>query len=227
MNPKAKIMLVEDNRAYRMGIACALEDQPEMELSSQFGTAEVALRELQGGNCQPDLVLLDLNLPGMSGMEALPLFREYHPDIKIIILTQSDRKHDILSCISMGADGYLLKSASTTQIREGIRTVMDGGASLDPLVARLMMDTLQVKLPKPQEKSPLSEREIEILKLLSEGKVKKEISAELDISAFTVATHVRHIYEKFDVQNAPAAISKAYRSGILDAGEQDHSRDAR
>ncbi|MEP2775920.1 MAG: response regulator transcription factor [Luteolibacter sp.] len=219
MNRKTKIMLVEDNRAYRMGIACALEDQQDMELSSQFGTAEVALRELQSRSGRPDLVLLDLNLPGMTGMEALPLFREYHPDIKIIILTQSDRKNDILSCISMGADGYLMKSASTTQIREGIQTVMNGGASLDPLVARLMMETLQPKLPKPQEKCPLSEREIEILKLLSEGKVKKEISTELDISAFTVATHVRHIYEKFDVQNAPAAISKAYRIGILGAGD--------
>lgn len=212
-------MLVEDNRAYRMGIACALDDQPKIELSSQFGTAEVALRELQSSRVLPDLVLLDLNLPGMTGMEALPLFREYHPDIKVIILTQSDRKDDILRCISMGADGYLLKSASTTQIREGILTVMNGGASLDPMVARLMMGTIQTKLPKPQQDSILSEREIEILTLLSKGKVKKEISVELGISAFTVATHVRHIYEKFEVQNAPAAISKAYRTGILGTGD--------
>lgn len=219
MNQKAKIMLVEDNRAYRLGIASALEDQPEMELSSQFGTAEVALRDLQDSDSPPDLILLDLNLPGMSGLEALPIIREYQPKIKIIILTQSDRQKDILTCIIAGANGYLLKSAGTTQIRDGIQNVLNGGASLDPIVAKLIIETVQSKSPKSQENNPLSEREIEVLRLLSEGKVKKEISTALNISTFTVATHVRHIYEKFDVQNAPAAISKAYRSGILKAGD--------
>ncbi|MGJ8654824.1 MAG: response regulator [Akkermansiaceae bacterium] len=212
-------MLVEDNRAYRLGIASALEDQPEMELCSQFGTAEVALRELQNNHSPPDLILLDLNLPGMSGIEALPIFQQYQPNIKIIILTQSDRQKDILTCISAGANGYLLKSASTTQIREGIKTVITGGASLDPIVAQLMIETIQSKMPRIPEESLLSAREIEVLTLLSEGKVKKEISTELNISTFTVATHVRHIYEKFDVKNAPAAIRKAYRTGVLKAGD--------
>ncbi len=216
---KTKIMLVEDNRAYRMGITCALEDQPEMELNSQFSTAERALRELQESNSPPDLVLLDLNLPGMSGVEALPIFQERAPEMKIIILTQSDQQADILSCISAGADGYLLKSSSTCKIREGIRTVVNGGASLDPAVARLMMEAMQSNMPKFPQKCALSEREIEVLRLLSEGKVKKEISTELGISTFSVAKHVRHIYEKFDVPNAPAAINKAYRTGILGAGD--------
>lgn len=215
MTKKTKIMLVEDNVAYRKGISCALDDQPDMILISQFGTAEIALRELQSGSVQPDLVLLDLNLPGMSGMEAINWFLKYSPHIKIIILTQSDRQADVLYCIAQGANGYLLKSASTTQIKEGIRTVMEGGATLDSSVAQFIINTLKKKLPKKEHAGLLSVREFEILNLLATGMVKKEISAKLDISTFTVASHVRHIYEKFDVKNAPAAISKAYRAGIL------------
>lgn len=217
MTKKISIMLVEDNLAYRKGITCALEDQPDMELGSQYGTAEVALRELQNGSQKPDLVLLDLNLPGMTGLEAIDWFLKFSPDIKIVILTQSDREADVLHCIAHGANGYLLKCASTNQIKDGIRTVSEGGATLDPSVAQFILTTLKVNLPKKLQRNLLSEREVEILQLLGQGLVKKEISSRLGISAFTVATHVRHIYEKFNVQNAPAAISKAYRSGILSA----------
>lgn len=215
MSQKIKIMLIEDNTAYRKAIACALKNQEKMELHSQFNTAEVALREIQKNPTHTDLILLDLDLPGMTGIEALSIFQDYKPDIKIIILTQSDRAKDILSCIAAGANGYLLKCASTTKINEAIKTVIRGYASVDPLVAKFMMESLQSRLPKSITTTPLSDRELQVLKLLSEGKTKKEISSELSISAFTVATHVRHIYEKFNVFNAPEAIGKAYRTGIL------------
>ena len=154
MPKKIKIMIIEDNPEYRHVINFALEDDPAIELIAQFGTAEMALRSIENKtNSQtPDLILLDLNLPRMSGLEALPWFQKYAPEIKVIILTQSDKEADIFCAIKNGASGYLLKSAGIEEITGAIRSV---------------------------------------------------------------AKHIRHIYEKLQVENAPAAITKAYKSGIF------------
>jgi DNA-binding NarL/FixJ family response regulator len=209
-------MLVEDHPGYRETITRALKREPGITVVSQFGTAEIALRSLQDqpAKITPDLVLLDLNLPGISGLNAMPAFRNAIPAAKIIILTQSDREADILKAISLGANGYLLKSSTITQIKAAIQIVMDGGASLDPAVAKYLLNSLQSLLPQENLKIDLSGRELEILTLLGEGMMKKEISERLNISITTVAYHVKHIYEKLQVQNAPAAIAKAYRAGV-------------
>lgn len=211
-------MLVEDNRDYRSVIEHALEIEPDIELVSQFGTAEIALRSLEGSDRTiPDLILLDLRLPGMDGLEALPWFRKALPKAKVIILTQSDAEADVLKAIKLGASGYLLKSSSADQLTDGIRNVMAGGATLDTSVARFILNTLQSKIPNNGTEGRLSKRELEILTLLAQGLVKKEICKKLKLSYSTVDTHVAHIYEKLDAPNAPAAISKAYRKGILKA----------
>jgi DNA-binding NarL/FixJ family response regulator len=210
-------MLVEDNRDYRSVIEHALEVEPDIELVSQFSTPEIALRSLEDHKTRKvaDLILLDLRLPGMDGLEALPWFLKALPDAKVIILTQSDAEADVLQAIKLGAAGYLLKSTRADQLIDGIRNVMSGGASLDTGVARLIIETLQTKLPDNKPEQLLSKRELEILTLLAEGLVKKEICNQLKISYSTVDTHVAHIYNKLDASNAPAAISKAYRKGIL------------
>jgi DNA-binding NarL/FixJ family response regulator len=215
MKSQSKIMLVEDHAGYREVITRALKREADLELISQFGTAEIALRGLQNPaeKDRPDIVLLDLNLPGMSGIEAMPWFKKYAPQSNIIILTQSDKKDDVLRAIALGARGYLLKSATVQQITEGIRTVAEGGASLDPEMAVYLLNTLHGR-PVEAEKA-LSDREQEVLSLLGDGLVKKEIAERLDISTTTVAYHVKHIYEKLEVQNAPAAVAKAYRTGIF------------
>lgn len=217
MKPKIKIMLVEDNPEYRRVIELAIKRDDSMELVNQSGTAERALRSFQDMSTRivPDIILLDLNLPGMSGLEALPHFSQAVPDSPVIVLTQSDKEDDVLSAISQGAKGYLLKSATIQQIKEGIQTVIDGGSSLDPSVARFLLNTLKTRLPKDETGIQLSDREKETLKLLSDGLVKKEIASELNISVFTVATHIRHIYEKLEVQNAPAAVHRALRLGLF------------
>ncbi len=215
--------MVEDHPEYREGVILALETEKDIELAQTFGTAEAALHKLQYQRDfnPPEIILLDLNLPGMGGIEALPWFKEYIPRAKIIVLTQSDNEADVLAAISAGASGYLLKSATLDQITEGIRTVMVGGASLDPNMAALILENMKKNPPKPQQGDVLTEREREILTLLGDGLEKKMISDKLEISTATVATHVAHIYKKLQVQNAPAAVAKAFRMGIFSPDRED------
>lgn len=210
-----RVMLVEDNPQYRHVIAPALNDEPDIDLVSQFGTAERALSSLQGQFEKPDIVLLDLNLPGMDGLTAIHRFRSQLSSVKIIVLTQSDRDEDVLRAITLGAAGYLLKSATLQVIAEGIRTVYAGGGLLDTHLASLIISTLKNLLPINQQVEMLTSRETEILSLLAEGYERKAIAERLSISNATVCTHIAHIYEKLQVQNAPAAVAKALRSGLL------------
>ncbi len=216
MGKRINVMIVEDHPEYREGIKLALESSSTINMTGAFGTAERALRNLQKRRIDvPDIILLDLNLPGMSGIEAIPAFLALSPTVKIIALTQSDREADVLAAISAGASGYLLKSATLDQITDGIETVMNGGAPLDAGVAGLILNTLKAALPEKEANNLLTVREREILGCLADGLVKKEVADELDISITTVATHVKHIYEKLNVQNAPAAVAKAFRLGLF------------
>lgn len=217
MSKATRIILVEDSQDYRDIITLTLGAESDIELIHQFGTSEAALRELkampEAKKC--DLILLDLRLPGMSGLEALPHFREALPDVPIIVLTQSDNEADVLTAISLGAAGYLLKSSTLDKLTEGIRTVMAGGAALDGSIASFILQTLQTKLAPKEINHTLTRRELEILTLISDGLVKKEIAEQLAISFATVDTHIRHIYEKLNVQNAPSAVRKAFNLGLF------------
>jgi DNA-binding NarL/FixJ family response regulator len=219
MKRKTRVMLVEDHPEYREVIAIAVGKEPDLELSGTFGAAEVALRSLQDltTRIEPEIVLLDINLPGISGLEAIPFFRSAIPDAKIIILSQSDKEADVLRAITKGAAGYLLKSSTVRQIKEGIRSVIGGDAPLDAGVAKHIMQAVKATPPLEETERALSPRELEILSMLGEGLVKKEIGNQLNITYGTVATHVRNIYEKLKVHNTPAAITMAYRTGILPA----------
>ena len=217
MSDKIKIMIIEDHPEYREIVGMTLARESDMELVSEYGTAERALRSFNASRVpvKPDVVLLDLNLPGMDGLKALSMLSGELPNAKVIMLTQSDSEQDVLKAIMLGASGYLLKSSSASQLVEGIRTVAGGGALLDTNIARYVLTTLQTKLPQDDFESLLSARELEILTLLAEGLVKKEIAEQLSISVTTVVTHVSNIYVKLDVNNAPAAIATAFRKGIL------------
>ncbi len=217
MEKVIRIMLVEDHPEYRETVEMALSRESDLELVSQHGTSEGALRSLEERRERqaPDIVLLDLNLPGINGLESIPYFKGIAPQARIVILTQSDRESDVLRAIMQGANGYLLKSSTVRQITEGIREVAAGGAPLDSGVASFILKTLKTKLPASGPETVLTNREIEILELLSKGHSKKMIAEELGIGATTVVTHSSHIYEKLNVKNAPAAIAEAFRKGIL------------
>ena len=193
-----RVMLVEDNPDYRSVVELALADEDDIELISQFGTSEIAIRSLSEAdrNSIPDLILLDIRLPGMDGLDAIKEFRKNAPNAKIVILTQSSQEEDVLRAISFGAAGYLLKSTMLDELIDSIRTVANGGASLDAGVAKFILNTLksiQTGGKEDDDSRLLSDRELQVLSLLAEGLVKKEIAKKLSISYATVDTHVGRI----------------------------------
>jgi len=212
-----RIILIEDNHEYRRAISIALSRTDNYQLIAKYGTAEQALRELQNNHQlnNIDIILLDLNLPNLSGIDSIEWIRQYAPNTRIIILTQSDRKEDVIAAIKKGATGYLLKSSNIRQIKDAINTALEGGASLDGKITHHLMDQILEFSPSLVVHEDLSERELQVLQLLSQGDTKKEIGDSLNISPHTVATHVKNIYIKLGVLNGPAAISKAYEAGIL------------
>jgi len=211
-----KVMLVEDNPEYRAVVELAMADEKDIELVSQFGTSEIAIRSLPEADEKgiPDLILLDIRLPGANGLDAILEFRQIAPNAKIVILTQSSQEEDILRAISLGASGYLLKSTTLHELIDSIRTVASGGASLDSGVAKFILHTLrsiQTGGREDDSSSLLTDRELQILSLLAEGLLKKEIATKLSISYTTVDTHVGRIYQKLEVNNAPSAVNRAHR----------------
>lgn len=208
---------MEDNPQYREIIEIALLEEPNIELVAQFGAVEVALHSLREESFSEnvDIMLLDVRLPGMSGVDAIAQIKEVAPRLKIIMLTQSDMEADVIRAIQSGAEGYLLKSVSIKEITQGIQTVVEGGAPLEPSIAKFVMQAMRGERPKAKLDIQLTPREKDILELLSNGLAKKQIAGELNISAHTVGEYVKNIYTKLKVQNAPAAVAKAYKSGLF------------
>lgn len=215
-----QIILVEDNDEYREVLRLAISREDGIALAGAYSTAEIALRDLEKADAPPcDIVLLDLRLPQMSGLDALPRILAVSPESKVIVLSQSRQEADVVNAISLGASGYLLKSSSASQIKDGIRRVASGGAILDSHVANYILEAFRAKEVDISESLHLSEREVEVLKLLAKGQAKKEIADSLSIAYDTVDSHVRRIYRKLDVRNAPAAVTAAFRAGLLKADD--------
>ena len=230
MNQPTKVIIIEDNPEYRNVLQIAFRGNQDIELTGVYGSAEEALQPLERApeeSEKADIILLDLNLPEMSGLDAMQHLFELMPDTPIIVLTQSKSENDVVTAIQNGASGYLLKSSTLEQITECIKVVVEGGAQIDSKGAKYILNQLASNDPvtegklegEPESKADkghtLSKREMEVLNLLAKGMVKKEIAAALHISYFTVSAHIRHIYEKLNVINGPAAISTAYQEGIL------------
>jgi len=222
MSEPVKIMLVEDSPEYRKVIGMAFKRDEGIELIHTTGTAERALSILEHARRQefPDLILLDLNLPGMNGLAAVASLRAVAASVKILVLTQSDREEDVLQAIKAGASGYLLKSSGIQQIRDGIKTLMDGGSPVDSKIAQYILRLVYNNSHAEVQKNPMSNRELEVLVLMADGLVKKQIATLLDISPYTVQAHCRNIYEKLCVPNATAAVSQAYRLGLIPVKKQ-------
>lgn len=212
--PATTVWIVEDNREYREAVRFALESEPGLFCGGDFHSADLALDALKATATPPPVILCDLDLPGLHGLEAIPLFKEVSPTTHILVLTQFDDRPKVFQAIGAGASGYLLKSAPLDEIHRGIEEVMSGGAPLNSRIAKMMLATFS-HVPPSDGEAELTPRELEVLSLLAEGFAKKQIADELGISYHTVDMHVRAIYQKLQVHNLSGAVAKAIRRGLI------------
>lgn len=205
------IWIVEDDAGYRRNLRRSLDREEHLTCSRVFPSCIEFLEAIQDG-ATPDLVLMDIGLPGMGGVEGIQQLKAMAPDVTVIVLTVVKDKEKVLESLDAGAAGYLLKSSTTRQIVNGLEQVFQGGAALSPAVAKIVLEELR----KPATgEFGLSEREIEVLEQLSLGLQVKEIAAKLSISRATAAFHLGNIYSKLNVQSQTGAVAKALRAGII------------
>ncbi len=200
------IALVEDSAPLRRNLERMLRRAPGVRCVCACGTAEEALEQIP--LCKPDVVLMDINLPGASGIECTARLKLQMPAMQVIMLTVYEDTTNIFSALKAGACGYLLKRSSPAEILEALTAVQTGGAPMTSEIARKIVTTFQTPTPVAGDGATLSVREQEILKLLSKGRVSKEIAEELSISYHTVRVHTKHIYEKLHVRSRAEAVIK-------------------
>jgi len=207
------IWLVEDNRTFRDTVARVLDRVEGMECTGSFTSSEDALEALNEGRV-PDIILLDVQLPGQSGLEAVRTIKAISPSTRVVMLTVFDDHQKIFQAICAGASGYLLKTAPVDRIVEAIREALDGGAPMNPNVARSVLDMF-ARLAAPKFDYSLTDREQSILELMTKGLTKKEIASQLSLSYHTVDTHLRNIYTKLHVHNRSGAVAKAFKERLF------------
>ena len=184
-----------------------------MNCDQSFGSYDEARAFLKTAKV-PDVILLDLNLPGMHGLEAIVDLKQHYPEILIVVLTVAGKRRSVFEAMRAGAVGYLLKTEPFEIIIKQIHEVLEGGMSLSSAVTPYVVELLKTS-PDRESHVDLTKREVEILNHLANGLQRKEIANQLSIATVTVDYHLRSIYRKFGVHSTPAAVGKAFREGIL------------
>ncbi len=205
---KIKVSIVEDSQNLRTSLAALLNSAPDVECHIVCADAEDALASLPGD--PPDIVLMDINLPGMNGIECVARLTVLLPTARIIMLTAYENSDEIFASLAAGAHGYLLKSIEPEKLLESVREVAAGGSPISGSVARKIVDFFRVKPSLPDGKGLLAPREREVLKLLAEGCPYKEIAHTMNLSLGTVRTYIGRIYEKLHVHNRTEAVVKFF-----------------
>ncbi len=212
---KIKICIVEDYTLTRTALKYSLSEYNDIEISNDFDNAEDCIKYLD--RAQVDVILMDLGLPYMNGLEATNIIKKKYPDIKIIIITSHDTEDEILTALSAGANAYLIKDTNTPEIYNIIHSVINGAIWLDPRIVKLAMEIFKNQKQQNNEKEDignLTDREKEVLKLLSDGKSNTEIAKELIISSHTAKVHVSNILNKLAVTDRVQAAVKAYKYNL-------------
>jgi DNA-binding NarL/FixJ family response regulator len=211
MNP-IRLIVVDDHALFRSGLISLLSGMAEFQVIGEASNGREAVELIE--NKKPDVVLLDVNMPEMGGVETVRALKRSDEKCRILMLTISKSDEDLLGAITAGADGYLLKNTSPEELSKAIHNVFRGHSVLAPDITRQVMRAVNVEQPHLTNRG-LSDREMEVLECLSEGKTTSQISKTLFISDNTVKTHVRHILEKLEASNRAEAVSKAIQLGLI------------
>jgi DNA-binding NarL/FixJ family response regulator len=207
-----KVAIIEDRREIREGLSTLIQFTDGFLSVGQFYSMEEALMKM--GAHLPDVVLIDIGLPGMSGIEGIEILRERYPQLLMLVLTVYDDDERIFRAICAGASGYLLKKTPPIRLPESIRETFAGGSPMSPEVARRVIDLFRRIAPPKNVAYHLTAHETRLLKLLVEGHNFKSLAAKLNVSVNTISFHMRHVYEKLEVHSKSDAVAKALRQGL-------------
>jgi len=214
-NQHKSVWLVEDNTSYRESIDLIVNQSKSFICNAQFSSWEKAIKMLEDPEeLLPDIILSDIGLPGMNGIEGVARAGKVAQDIPVIMLTVHDEDDKVFDAICAGAVGYLLKSATEVEIIGAMKQALAGGSPMNAGIARKVLDRF-ARMTSPKKKYYLTDREKEILEFITEGHTKKAISIELNISFHTVDTHIRNIYKKLEVNCRSDAVAKAIRERLI------------
>jgi DNA-binding NarL/FixJ family response regulator len=216
MTRPIRLLIVDDHPIVRDGIRGVFAGDAEFEVVGEAGDGREALARVDAAaaaEAPVDVVLMDLRMPHMGGREAIAALRTAHPDVRVLVLTTYDTDRDALPAIEAGAIGYLLKDSPRDQLVAGVRSAAAGQPVLAPSVATRLMGALGASAaPKPAE---LTERELEVIRLVAEGATNRQIATQLFISEATVKTHLIHLYDKLDARDRASAVAAAYQRRLL------------
>ena len=208
------VIIIEDNELLRDSLKEAINKSSDINCKHTFSSGEAALDLIGKDELVPDIILLDIGLPGINGIELIPGLKRLSPSSKIIIITVHDDDENVFNAICAGASGYLLKDMSSEKIVTSINEVMSGGAPMNLHIAKKVLNMFRDQNVKSNGYD-LSERENEILSLLVEGLSKKQIAEKIFLSHHTVDSHIRNIYVKLEVHTRGSAVSKAIKEKLL------------
>ena len=208
-----RILLYDDNETFRVSMQSLISDHPDLELLAAMPNAETIEIDLQ--EIRPDVILMDIDMPAVNGVEAVKRLRKKNKDLPIIMVTIFDDNENIFNAICAGASGYILKGFATEEIPPAIRNVITGGAPMTGAIAKKVLQMVPQAKTSEQENGRLSKKETEILLLLSKGHSYKMIAAEFEITIDTVRFHIKKIYDKLHVHTAAEAVSKAIKDKLI------------
>lgn len=207
------LWIVEDHTPFRRTLARVLNAEPDMRCAREFQSCETMLDAL-GREEAPDLVLLDVGLPGASGLDGIRELKRLAPQVLSVVLTVFEDDDKVFQAICAGASGYLLKTSESGEIVQCVREALAGGSPMNPRIARRVLEMFSKFAPRRSDYG-LSEREKEILQLMVNGLIKKEIAERTQLSIHTVDTYLRRIYEKLEVNTRTGAVAKALKEKLI------------
>lgn len=210
-----KLFIVDDHTLFRRGLIGLISDMPEFMVVGEAEDGVEALKKIP--EIAPDIVLLDINMPRMDGIETVKALRKFEKPPRIVMLTISQNDEDLFGAIKAGADGYLLKNTEPGDLRRALLQLAQGAGILSPEVTPTILRTVS-RLASRDVPTGMSEREFDVLNCLANGQTTREIAETLFISENTVKTHIRHIMEKMDASNRTEAVSKALQMGMIHRG---------
>ena len=208
-----KVLIVDDHNLVREGLKAVFDNGNDVEVIGEAGSGEEALDMV--GEVKPDVILMDISMPGMNGIQATKLILEKCPESKVVMLTMLDQEGYVYEAVKAGATGYMLKNTSSDDLVHAIHTVFEGKALLHPDATAQLLKEFVTLADNKAKNYGLSSREMEVLLLLSEGNTNKEIAKALWISEQTVKTHVAHIFNKLGTSDRTETVAQALRNGLV------------